>query len=155
MIFKTPSATLTSAEDGGIVILILTRTEAREDGVFGILKDADGKQLAVTLEHAYDSGHGDGSYAPKMSLGVYKCVRGTHRLHDNKPFQTFEITKVPGHTNILFHVGNYNNDSDGCVLLGDHFGGDPRMIAMSRMTFEAFMARLKDINEFTLEVKNA
>ena len=133
--------------------LKLRRTDHREDGIFGVLLDNTGKQIAVTLEHAYDSGHGNGTYVPKLPVGAYQCVRGTHRLHNKVPFETFEITGVKGHSGILFHVGNKNNDSDGCVLLGNSYGGEPRVIANSRMTFEAFMNLQHGVNSFTLTVE--
>lgn len=135
--------------------LTLTRTDFLHDGIFGVLKEtATGKQIAVTLEHAYDSGLGDGSYAPKVPPGTYTCVRGMHRLGATKPqFETFEIMGVKGHYGILFHAGNYNKDSDGCVLLGAGYGGDPRMIHSSRVTFAAFMSLQIGVKEFTIVVE--
>jgi hypothetical protein len=35
---------------------------------------------------------------------------------------TFEITKVPGRSHILFHAGNTEEDTSGCILIGDRFG---------------------------------
>lgn len=141
--------------------LTLNRSEKREDGIFGILRDEARKQVAVTLEHAYDSGNGDGSYTAKIPDGTYTCVRSMHRLHGmTDDFETFEITNVPGHTNILFHWGNYNSDSDGCVLLGRRILPDTRsiatgnMISSSRNTFNAFMDLQKGLNQFTLTVKD-
>lgn len=134
--------------------LRLKRNDRRDDGTFGQLFDDKGKQIAVTLEHSFDAGHGVGSYAPKLPNGIYKCVRGMHKLdHSPAPFETFEITGVPGHSGILFHVGNYNKDSDGCVLLGLGYGGDPRMIYQSKMTFDSFMNLQHNVNEFILEVE--
>lgn len=134
--------------------LILKRLEKREDGILSSLSK-DGEQIAVCLEHAYDSGLGNGSYDAKLKSGRYKCVRGLHRLGPKKSqFETFEITGVPGHTGILFHVGNYNKDSDGCVLLGDNYGGDPRMIYNSRLTFQLFMDALIGANEINLMVED-
>lgn len=137
--------------------LKLNRTDFREDGIFGqLLDEADG-EVAVTLEHSYDSGLGDGSYAPKLPPGTYQCVRGQHQLHSGPPFITFEITNVPGHTNILLHVGNYNEDSEGCVLLGRRVlddGMGKRMITSSRNTFNKFMDLQNNCNEFTLTVTN-
>lgn len=139
--------------------LILKRTNKEVDGIFGVLSDESGSTIAVTLEHAYDSGLGNGSYDAKTPLGDYKCVRGQHQLHGmTKPFTTFEVTNVPGHTNILFHVGNFNEDSEGCILLGRRIAPrDPpesgNMITSSRNTFNAFMDLQKDLNEFTLTIK--
>ncbi len=121
--------------------------------------------LAYTLEHAYVTGHdeaGLASFAAKLPEGTYTCVRGTHQLHNSSPFQTFEVTGVPGHTGILFHVGNYNSDSDGCVLLGRRLiqdeSGTTRsgsMLSGSRLAFDAFMARMEGVDSFTLVVKDA
>lgn len=137
--------------------LVLIRTQKRDDGVFGELYDAQMNQIAVTLEHAYDSGHGDGSYASKLPAGQYQCIRGEHRLHSSPiPFATFEITGVPGHSQILFHVGNYNKDSDGCVLLGKYTqeANGTQMIGLSRSTFYKFMTLQSGVDKFTLIVKD-
>lgn len=126
------------------------------DGVFGALYDAANKAIAVTLQHAYDSGKGDGSYLPKIPPGVYKCVRGQHRLEGmSADFTTFEITGVDGHTNLLFHWGNYNLDSEGCVLLGEHVAPTDNglMITNSRDTFAKFMGLLTGVDSFTLTVE--
>lgn len=135
----------------------LTNTVFEADGIFGILADMTGKVVAVTLQHAYDAEVGNGTYAAKISPGTYKCVKGTHRLEGMfGNFVTFEITGVAGHTNLLFHWGNYNKDSEGCVLLGESIeeAGSERMITHSRDTFAKFMGLLTDINTFTLTVEN-
>lgn len=134
--------------------LKLTRKEYREDGIIGEITELkSGKHFCVSMEHAYDSKNGDGSYAPKLPKGTYRCVRGIHRLHDMKPFETFEVTEVPGHYGILIHVGNYNKDSEGCILIGYGYGGDPRVISQSRMTFAKFMNLQLGVKEFTLVVE--
>lgn len=128
--------------------LKLTRTKSVLYGVFGELKDENGDLVAVTLEHAYLCP--DGSYGPKLPAGMFICVRGEHRLAGRNPFQTFEITNVPGHTGILFHKGNVNSDSEGCVLLGTSFNA--LGISESQEAFDLFMEFQKDCNQFTLVV---
>lgn len=139
--------------------LILTRIDKREDGIFGTLHTETKTTLAVTIEHAYDSGLGNGSYDAKLQPGTYNCVRGAHQLHAGKPFETFEVKGVAGHTGILFHVGNFNEDSEGCILLGRRIAPrDPpesgNMITSSRNTFNAFMDLLRGLDSFTLEVRD-
>lgn len=133
--------------------LRLKRTDFRKDGVFGqLFREDTGQQIAVTLEHAYRND--DDSYISKLPNGVYECVRGSHRLHNmRQPFITFEVEDVRGHDNILFHVGNFNDDSEGCVLVGHGYGGDPRMIYESRRTFSTFMNLQYGIDKFTLLVE--
>lgn len=138
--------------------LKLCRKEYIKDGIFSDLLDENGNIVAHTLEHAYvsDWGMDAGCYKPKLTAGTYTCVRGPHRLHNmTSDFTTFEITGVSGHTNILFHWGNYNKDSDGCVLLGRAVSSilnSPQMITNSRDTFAKFMELQKDIDKFTLTV---
>lgn len=135
--------------------LTLTNTDFLDTGIFGELKDSDGKHLFYTLQHAYDSGQGDGSYVPKVPAGTYTCVKGQHQLaYMRAPEDMFEVTNVPGHTGILFHVGNFNGDSEGCILLGSNIASPGRMIGASNLAFTKFMNLQKDINEFTLTVTN-
>lgn len=122
--------------------LILKRTAHRPDGIFGELLRPDDSLFAYTLEHAYWNKEKQ-VYLPKVPQGTFMCQRGEHRLERMvKPFTTFEIQNVPDHTNILFHWGNYNHDSDGCVLVGASIGtlGDgSRAISSSKLTFGKFM----------------
>lgn len=128
--------------------LTLKRNNNTSSGIFGTLTDPFGDVVAVTLEHAYLLLN---TYEPKIPPGTYICVRGEHQLHGMlTPFNTFEITGVPGHTNLLFHAGNFNADSEGCVLLGHAVDGD--MVTSSKITFAHFMALQDDAQQFTLEV---
>lgn len=134
----------------------LYRYEHGANGIFGSLTYDAGLPFCSTLEHAY--AQPDGSFLSKISDGVYNCVRGTHQLEGMKaPFQTFKIMQVPDvsnpgqfHTDILFHVGNTNADSAGCVLLGS--GRTASMILQSQLTFNNFMKLMDDIDSFQLTV---
>src|SRR5216684_529742 len=130
--------------------MIMRRISSREDGILGELQSDDIVSFQCsTLEHAYTDEQG--GFNPKIPPGFYKCVRGVHKLEHSHQFETFEITNVPNHTGILFHVGNFNNDSDGCVLLGLKMNlsdKDSLMISDSRTTFEEFMAFQYRVKEF-------
>lgn len=133
----------------------LVNKEFREDGIFGELLDDNGNRIAVTLTHAYLQP--DGTYGSKTPNGTYTCKRGMHRLHSmTHDFETFEITNVPNHTNILFHVGNFNRDSEGCFLLGETVVTSPvdkvQVISDSKKAFEVFMDKLVGVGEFQLEI---
>lgn len=135
--------------------LLLQRVESRIDGIFSELRSIDGETLFHTLEHAYNDGLG--AMVPKLPDGVYKCIRGIHRLaHMSLPFETFEITEVPGHDHMLFHVGNFNFDSDGCVLIGSgsiQLNGH-QALTRSREAFKSFMDLQTGYDEFELTVKS-
>lgn len=133
--------------------LSLKRRNYRPDGIFSALYDDSGKLIAVTLEHAYCT---DLYYEPKIPAGTFLCVRGTHSLHNGIPFETFEVTGVPGHTGLLFHAGNFDADSEGCILVGEAIAqkGSAEMITNSRATLDKFLALQSGINQFTLTVSD-
>lgn len=128
--------------------LKLKRLDCAEDGIFSELCDMEGKVLFRTCEHSYND-------KPKVYTGTFKCVRGVHQLHTGPKFETFEITGVSGHSNILFHVGNWQHDSEGCVLVGEAIceSRQGRMVTNSRHAFEEFMKLQDGVNEFTLTVE--
>jgi hypothetical protein len=133
--------------------LRLTRKDQRSDGIFGELTNSKNEVVAYTLEHAY--ANADGTYSPKIPVGTYVCKRGQHQLASMKqPFETFEVQNVPNHANILIHMGNWNCDSEGCVLVGeaitDSFKG--KMVTNSKNVFAEFMQLQKGCDTFTLVV---
>ena len=130
-----------------------TRQENREDGIFSILTDESGNVIAHTLEHPYDDGNG--GWAPKIPAGTWTCVRGPHRLHGmTADFITFEITGIAGHTDLLFHWGNWAKDSEGCILIGEGIAqsSQGQMITNSKATFQALMDMQNGVDSFTLTV---
>lgn len=133
--------------------LKLIRKQYRFDGIFSELRDESGNLVAVTLEHAYPNDHG--GFEPKIPVGVFTCVRGAHRLRGMaQDFLTFEITGVEGHSNLLFHWGNYNHDSEGCILVGKDEVQiqNVEMIEHSKDTFKNLMELQKDVDTFSLQV---
>jgi hypothetical protein len=136
--------------------LVLRRRSYRLDGVFGELTDELGNHICFTLERSYADLYAREGLSPKVPPGTYKCVKGMHRLPNmTQKFETFEVKGVPGRWGILFHVGNYNEDSDGCILLGEGLGTRFKngvMLTNSKKAFAKFMALLKDVEEFVLLV---
>ena len=131
-------------------MLRLVRYAFQADGILGHLYDADYQQLACTLEHSYDG-------KPKLPAGTYQCVRGKHTLAGRpEPFETFEVMGVPGHTGILFHPGNWQGDSNGCILVGRTVSGSDHgcMVTNSRATFYRFMLDLDGMESFMLVVED-
>jgi len=132
------------------VSLVVTRSRITPEGIFGQLKKQDGSFIAYTLEHSFNE-------KPKVALGVYKCVRGQHRLHSmTEDFTTFEVTGVPDFqgkpvSGILFHWGNFDKDSSGCFLLGK--GETPNMITNSKVAWQEFMDMLAGVDSFELTVE--
>lgn len=127
----------------------LTRASDIDEGIFGSLISKDDSINLHTLEHSFEG-------IPKVAPGMYNVVRHPpNRL----PYETFMLENVPDFegqpvTGILFHIGNFNNDSDGCILLGtdvDIIHGR-KAVLHSRDAFGKFMMALQDMESFTLEV---
>ena len=147
------------------------RTMYRPDGIFSVVSDAaSGAPFMVVLEHAYHcddpevanakAAYPGQEWIPKIPPGNFDCRRGEHRLEGmEEPFVTFEITGVAGHTNLLYHWGNFNRNSDGCNLTGEAFvegaEGLPHeeMVTKSRETFARFMAAQTGLDNFQLTVE--
>lgn len=128
----------------------LLRTAFNEDGICGTLLNDAGDPIAVTMEHSYNG-------LPKLPAGTYRCQRGMHSLHSRpQPFATFEVMDVPNHTGILFHPGNWQGDSNGCILVGRVCTTSEQgaMVTNSRATFTRFMLDLDGIDAFTLVVED-
>ena len=133
--------------------LLLTRVHVGPEGAFGTLSPLGKPPFVLTIERTYPATAD--SWTVKVPPGTYSCVRGIHQLKNGPPFSTFEITGVSGHSNILFHTGNTELDSEGCVLLGLTFGAinGERGVLQSKSAFVLFMARQANLREFTLTVK--
>lgn len=129
--------------------IILTRKLKARWGILSELEDKDSSLSLVTLEHAYLDPTGL-YYTSKLPNGVYECVLGEHTLRGHSPQQLYEVTNVPGHTGILFHIGNYNRDSEGCILLGTNKGNE--CITGSATAFKKFMDFQNGLKSFTLTV---
>jgi hypothetical protein len=130
----------------------LTHNRFCAAGIFGQLCEDGGAFVAYTLEHSYDN-------KPKLADGEYTCVRGIHHLGPElKEINTFEIKGIPQFqgknvTGVLFHPGNYNFDSAGCVLLGN--SETDLMVASSKEAFAGFLKMVDGLDSFHLTVKSS
>lgn len=126
--------------------ILLKRVSATDRATFGVII-REGIPLMVTLEDAWrNNARGESC----ILSGAYICKR----VISPKFGETFEVTGVPGRDHILFHAGNTEMDTEGCILVGKSFGmiGDRPGILASKPAFEEFLKGLVGIGEFTLIV---
>lgn len=142
--------------------LILTNTEFKSTGIYGTMKSKDESLSLFTLQHAYQiDSEGESIYFPKIPDGIFTCVR---RHSPKFGYDLFWIRNVPNngvdptdagkefYDFIEIHRGNYNRDSDGCILVGLYVGQD--FIINSRAAFKELMDFMEGINSFTLTVQS-
>jgi len=123
----------------------IVRLEQTAQGALGSLL-LDGEIFCFTLEPDQDE-------KCKLCIppGHYQC----RRFHGTKWPNTFEII-VPGHTAVLFHAGNTEADTLGCILLGATTGKlkGNRAVLNSGATFQAFLERTKELPSFDLTIED-
>lgn len=91
--------------------LTLQRLAESPDGTLGRILELG---LCTLEEEAADPlGH------PRVPAGSYTCERDYYHRGD---YETFEIKDVEGRSRILFHIGNTEEDTAGCVLVGLEHG---------------------------------
>ena len=127
--------------------LSLHRVAILPEGAFGVLLWA-GIPFAVTLERTYEQ---PGEPVLKIPPGLHRCTR---TKYFKGGYETFEI-HVYGHSRLLFHKGNVEADTEGCVLVAESFAQFEQKpgIAQSAAGFVEFMTRTAGAAEFLLEVR--
>ncbi len=117
-----------------------------EHGTYAPLS-IDGQPMCVTLEPYNRDNESNISCIP---AGPYICKRIKSPTYG----WTFEITNVQGRTNVLFHWGNRDNNTEACILVGEEFGtlyGDWAILS-SKKAFKEFMNVMKNETEFLLTI---
>ena len=117
-------------------------------GTFGVLL-INGEATCVTLEKYW---YGNQPYHSCIYPGQFLVVKHTSLKYG----WTFKVLGVQGRTDILFHVGNFENDTNGCILLGEKYGviQGKRCIKNSLLAFQNFMDKLKGVEAFKLNIIN-
>lgn len=128
--------------------LKLLRIAYIPDGTFGVLFDED-IPFCLTLEREWRNNEKNVSCIPG---GLYLCKR----VQSPKFGDTFKVLHVSGRSDILFHKGNIEDDSHGCILVGEQYHKYKGKISIkaSRQGFAEFKKRTKDLEFFKLEITN-
>lgn len=129
-------------------IMHLKRVAYRNDGTMGVLLDNGDTPFALSLEPPWRENQRGVSCIP---VGTYLC----RRVSSPKFGNTFEITGVPGRSHILFHKGNIDDHTEGCVLVGEEFAvwdDGSVSVARSGAGFTEFLDRLAQEDSFYLTV---
>ena len=94
--------------------MVIGRIKDTEFGTFGVFFD-ENIPFALTLENMWINNVRNHSCIP---IGKYKCKRYISQRHG----ETFQIMDVPNRgPGIIFHKGNLDDDTRGCILIGEQF----------------------------------
>ena len=88
----------------------------------------------------------------KSSIPAQQYV--CERYSSPKYPDTFQIMNVPERNYVLFHSGNIVGHTQGCILLGQHFGKlkNNRAVLNSGQTFKNFMKLMGGVEKFHLTI---
>ena len=130
-------------------IRLIRLEENYQHGTFGVLL-VQTKVFCVTLEPADLQNLQNKSSIPAQQ---YIC----ERYSSSKYPDTFQIMNVPGRNYVLFHSGNINEHTQGCVLLAQYFGKlkNNRAVLNSGKTFDMFMKLMTNYDKFHLTIKES
>ena len=133
-----------------LMTYLLKRVAMTAVGVFGVLIDENNIPFVLTMERPWLNNQEGISCIP---WGDYDCVRINSPKHGN----CFQVLHVPNRTNVEIHIGNTEDDSEGCILIGENFAyniknGHPG-VAASGTGFAEFMGKLAAVNAFTLKIR--
>lgn len=113
--------------------VILTRAWDDKRATLGMLKIVDVEHDPIfTLENP----ERDTKVDSRIPAGDYLCVPYSGTKYKN----VYLVRDVPGRTAILIHWGNYESDTEGCILLGTGSGmmnGKPAVMN-SKVAFDQF-----------------
>lgn len=133
-----------------MVTLRLTRTTtSMKYGTFGIL-DVNGWPQCVTLEPAWLENI---SMISSIPNNTYKLV-----WYDSKRYgRTLMVKDVPRRYGILFHQGNLQKNTSGCILVGEKFGelSCAKGILNSRKALKSLLFKLEKETDMRLIITEA
>ena len=106
--------------------LLIIRDQFTDKSTLGKLY-LNGEFYGHTLELAWQDNKKNVSCIPK---GVYDVSKRHPEESESYKYQHLLVENVPNRNYILFHIGNYPKDTNGCILLGNtralNFVGDSR-----------------------------
>lgn len=129
-------------------MILLTRFCYDNNGTFGRITLPDETPI-VTVERPWINNEPNISCIP---IGTYECAP---RHYNRGNYPAIEVTNVPGRSYILFHVGNFVSNSEGCILPNMYHRYEEQGIrgVSSQVAFDKFMTQFGGTH-FELIIQN-
>lgn len=135
--------------------IILRRIATGIHGTFGSLL-YENVPFTLTLEREWLDNQTGISCIPADTYLCTRCNKSPdYNFQDSPRFgDTFQVRDVKNRSKILFHKGNIDDDSHGCILIGEQYGDvkGAHGILSSREGYNELMGIMKNDDEFRLIV---
>lgn len=124
--------------------LYLKRIHVRDTHILGVLYSlTNNTSIYSTLELSWKQNQRNISCIP---TGVYPV-----KIWESPKFgKCFLVQNVPDRDGILIHAGNSKDDTQGCILIGNHF--NQNVITDSKRALTKLLDELELAKDITLEV---
>jgi hypothetical protein len=151
-----------------VLDLELQRMSPTHDDTIGALRDENRIFFCHTMEDEYrevkvpkETRIPAGRYRLRIRkelTGLTKKYLADERLSPWFKFH-IEITNVPGFRGVYIHIGNHDDHTDGCILVGLWSDKSKRVITKSVHVYEAFYKKYYPIidnedNEVYIDIMN-
>lgn len=150
---------------------ILQRYSANNDSTLGLLFEKPSTGPLKFFSYVLEDEHRDVKVAKETRIqeGFYELVIRHDLTPKTKEYQKrydwfekhIEIKNVPNFTGVYIHIGNTDDDTDGCLLLGDKADNNQvnnGMIEVSTVAFKRFYLKvyghLNSGGKAFLEIRN-
>ena len=135
-------------------IFMIKRVAMNRRGTHGVVIDdpfAKNEAFCVSYELPWNDNEVGKSCIPVSPPEGYRVIVFEHPNRGT----VFHIQDVPGRTEVLAHVGNYQDHTEGCVLPGEKYEPVYGQLAVqdSRQAMNEWIKRLGGDREFRLIVK--
>lgn len=122
-------------------VFTLRRKYKKGNAVYGIMQNGNTSYLSFATLEPLDKMIGEGTY----KMAFTKSQRFCTPLY--KQWQGVPLLKnVPGREGIRIHIGNWAEDSKGCILIGSYFALNHNMIVNSSKAYEELMNYIENID---------
>ena len=129
-------------DPNGDIIIKVYRTDYASQGTYGIYKVQLGDMILIGYTYEPAIGQGKGP----IPVGEYSAY---FRPSPNKGYAVIELKGVPGFKRVQIHIGNFKEDTIGCILTGRNVVDGK--LTKSKEAFDELMNKLLEYIVSTTE----
>jgi len=78
----------------------------------------------------------------EIKLHTYGQMNDKYKLKFPEHKGMLEITKIPNFSNVYFHIGNKDEDTRGCILVGTNYDKKKMILTASTIAYRKFYPKV-------------